>query len=202
MRIIIHRFPILVLLPSTCVYFPWWYFLMLTHKDTHTHTWTIFLSLLPSSNLEMIKFFSLLSQPSGSWWRELHVLGKSVIDDTLSQKLMQINKKSPIFNIVLMIVHTAMFLIFQITVHCAVGFLHNDLLVTYICISSSYHIPQKKVTEHIFFGIVNKRKSPWLTIRNLCIFFSFREEQQQPGFLLPKCWVLLSQKVEPKVHKA
>lgn len=125
MRIIIHRFPILVLLPSTCVYFPWWYFLMLTHKDTHTHTWTIFLSLLPSSNLEMTKFFSLLSQPSGSWWRELHVLGKSVIDDTLSQKLIQINKKSPIFNIVLMIVHTAMFLIFQITVHCAVGFLQQ-----------------------------------------------------------------------------
>lgn len=123
MRIIIHRFPILALLASTCVYFPWWYFLMHTHKDTHT----IFLSLLPSSNLKMIKFFSLLSQPSGSWWRELHVLGKSVIDDTLSQKFMQINKKSPIFNIVLMTVHTATFFIFQITALCC------RVLATMIC---------------------------------------------------------------------
>lgn len=150
----------------------------------------------------MIKFFSLLSQPSGSWWRELHVLGKSVIDDTLSQKFMQINKKPSIFNIVLMTVHTAMFFIFQITVHCAVGFLQQwSVSYLYLYFELLPHSSKKGYWTH-FFGIVNKWKIPWLTIRNLCIFFIFREEQQPPGFLLSKCWVLLSQKVEPNIHKA
>lgn len=95
-------------------------------------------------------------------------------------------QKSPIFNIVLMIVHTAMFLIFQITVHCAVGFLQQwSVSYLYLYFELLPHSSKKSYWAYFFFfGIVNKRKSPWLTIRNLCIFFSFREEQQQPGFLL------------------